>query len=325
MIKLRRAERLILLLAGVAAGFLTTLTAYFLRMIISPPRQRLWATPADLGMDYDDVHFPARDGLRLSGWFIPSRNGGSEDPADASSPSPTLIIVHGWPWNRLGTTAETLLVDIPGSQPVQLIHLTKGLHDIGYNVLMFDLRNHGQSATALPVTFGLREADDVLGALDYLARRPDVNEEQIGAVGFATGANAALFAIPRTDALSAVVAVQPSSPATFTSRYAYDMLGFPGVLALRLARGIYAAFSGLRISAIDPAFAASSSGKTDVLFIQGTGDTWGSIESIRHMANQSPTDSSPLYIETESCFHGYQYIVDNPEILHSFFQEHMGS
>jgi dipeptidyl aminopeptidase/acylaminoacyl peptidase len=312
------------MLSGVFAGFLTTLTAYFLRMIISPPRQRLWATPADLGMEYDDVHFPARDGIRLSGWFVPAKKGDSEDPAEVDSPSPTLIIVHGWPWNRLGTTAETLLVDIPGSQPVQLIHLTKALHDIGYNILMFDLRNHGQSATAPPVTFGLREADDVLGALDFLTRHPDVNEKQIGAVGFATGANATLFALPRTDALCAVVAVQPSNPGTFTSRYAYDLLGLPGALALRLARGIYAAFSGLRVSAIDPTFAASGSGKTEVLYIQGTGDAWGSIEKVRHMANQTAGNSSPLFIETESCFHGYQYVVENPGILHSFFQKHMG-
>ena len=40
-----------------------------------PPRRRLpHQTPASFDMQYEDVEFPSRDGLRLTGWYIPGRN-----------------------------------------------------------------------------------------------------------------------------------------------------------------------------------------------------------------------------------------------------------
>lgn len=324
MIQFRRALRLIILVAGIVAGFVAALTAYFTRMIISPPRQRLWASPADLGMPFEDVQFPARDGLRLSGWFIPISETGADAGLDSKAATPTIIIVHSWPWNRLGTAAETALNDIPGSSPIQLIHLAHSLHNRGYNLLMFDLRNHGQSATAPPVTFGLREADDLLGAIDFLARRGDVDRDRIGVVSFAVGANATIFALPRTDSLRAVVAVQPASPAIFSNRYAFNLLGPLGSLVLRLAHWIYVAVSGLRFSAIEPAFAAAGAGNTPMLYIQGTGDRWGSIDNVKYMVQHTPNAIRPSFIETNNCYDGYQYVIDNPEVLDTFFREQMG-
>jgi pimeloyl-ACP methyl ester carboxylesterase len=323
MFQLRRALRLTFFVTGILAGIVATLTAYFARMIISPPRQPLWASPSDLGMPFEDVQFPARDGLRLSGWFIPIGDSEAETESEGDSVAPTLILVHGWPWNRLGTAAETVLDDIPGSSPIQLIHLAHSLHRRGYNLLMFDLRNHGQSATSPPVTFGLREADDVLGALDFLVRRGDVDQQRIGVVSFAMGANATIFALPRTDALRAVVAVQPASPAIFSNRYAYSLFGPLGSLVLRLAHLIYLVVGGLRFSAIEPAFAATGAGDTPVLYVQGTGDRWGSMDNVKYMAQHTPNAIRPLFVESNDCYSGYQYVVDNPEILNIFFREQM--
>jgi pimeloyl-ACP methyl ester carboxylesterase len=292
-------------------------------MIISPPRQRLWASPSDLGMPFEEVQFPARDGLRLSGWFIPTGESAAETEFETDSAAPTLIFVHSWPWNRLGTAAETVFNDIPGSSPIQLIHLAQSLQRRGYNILMFDLRNHGQSATSPPVTFGLREADDLLGALDFLIRREDVDQQRIGVISFAMGANATIFALPRTDALRAVVAVQPASPAKFSSRYAYSLFGPLGSLVLRLAHLIYLIVGGLRFSAIEPAFAAAGAGDTPVLYVQGTGDRWGSIDNVKYIARHTPNAVRPLYVETNGCYSGYQYVVDNPEMLDIFFREQM--
>src|SRR4029450_3663647 len=33
------------------------------------------ATPADYGLEYRDITFPATDGVELSGWYVPSTNG----------------------------------------------------------------------------------------------------------------------------------------------------------------------------------------------------------------------------------------------------------
>lgn len=89
----RRVLRFLFLLAGVTVGLITAVAAFFARRMVAPPRQPLWATPADLGMAFEEVQFPAKDGVRLSGWFI---------PAGEQANGATLVFVHGWGWNRLG-------------------------------------------------------------------------------------------------------------------------------------------------------------------------------------------------------------------------------
>ena len=195
----RRVIRLVIFMLGLAAGFLIALIAFFSRQLISPPRQRLWAIPSDAGLDYQEVEFPARDGLRLSGWFVPC-NGG--EPTSKA----TIILVHGWTWNRLGDSGETLLSNISGGLEVDLLRLAHALHEATYHILMFDLRNHGQSASGGPVTFGLQESNDLLGALDYLETRQDVDQKRIGVVGFSLGANTLLFSLAHSDRIAGVPA-----------------------------------------------------------------------------------------------------------------------
>jgi dipeptidyl aminopeptidase/acylaminoacyl peptidase len=319
MAQFRKVIRFLLLTIGVVAGMLTGLVAYFGRMLIRPPRQRLWATPADLGLPYEDVQFPARDGLRLSGWFIPAKE------RNGNKPVTTLVLVHGWPGNRLGTAAENILTDLPMSVPVELLRLTHGLHQAGYQLMMFDLRNHGLSASSIPVTFGLREADDLLGALDCLASRKDVDMQRIGAIGFSSGANTILYTLPRTDLIRAAIAVQPASPSFFTRRYTNQLLGPLGGAVGRLSELLYGAASGLRLSAIEPIFSASGAGKTRVLYVQGIGDSWGSVESVAQMVALTPEAVQPLYIETKGHFGAFHYIVDNPDVVDTFFSQNITS
>lgn len=317
MLQFRTAIRLLLLILGLAAGIVVALAALFARMIINPPRRRLWATPADLGLSYEEVNFPARDGLRLSGWFIPAKMA-----SNGNAPA-TLVVVHGWPWNRLGTTAESMLTDLPGSSPLKLLDLAEAMHQRGYNLLMFDLRNHGQSAREAPVTFGLREVSDLLGALDYLANRQDVNSQRIGVIGFSMGANTLLYALSRTDLIAAGIAVQPTSPALFARRYAAEQFGPMGKIGLPLAKLMYGAAGGLRLSAIEPILAVAGAGNTPILYVQGKGDTWGSVENVAQMAAATPNSVEPLYPETQGRFGGYQYLIDHPEAADDFFQQHM--
>src|SRR3990172_11196870 len=37
------------------------------------PERELSATPADWGLEYEDVWFGAQDGVQLHGWYIPSQ------------------------------------------------------------------------------------------------------------------------------------------------------------------------------------------------------------------------------------------------------------
>jgi dipeptidyl aminopeptidase/acylaminoacyl peptidase len=127
-------------------------------------------TPADFGFEYESVTFPARDGLQIVGWYIPSQNGAA------------VTLAHSFSSHR----AMTL--------PVAAM-----LAEAGYGVLMFDLRAHGESEGDL---FTLWQAgDDVLGAVDYLQGRPEVDSNRIGVWGFSAGAVASVHAAAQSDAI----------------------------------------------------------------------------------------------------------------------------
>ncbi len=133
------------------------------------------ARQADLPVQ--TVRFSAADGVHLVGWF-----------ALASPHAPTLILVHGFKGSRS-----------------DMLPWARFLFAAGYNVLLFDDRGSGQSddwGSAL----GAREADDVVGAVRYLERRPDLTGRHFGALGISLGAGVVLLAAAREQALAAVVA-----------------------------------------------------------------------------------------------------------------------
>ena len=311
----RRALRFFLFLLGLIAGLVLALAYFFARRMVTPPRTKLWATPADVGMPYEEVHFPARDGVRIASWFIPASND--------TRKGATLILVHGWPWNRLGTMSEDTISTMNGSSPVDFLRLAHSLHQEGFNLLMFDMRNHGESASAPPVTFGLQEANDVLGAVDYVCARTDVAADRVGAIGFSMGANAVLYAIPQAEAIRAAVAVQPTSVSVFAERYGAEVLGPLSKVVLPLAETLYKQQGGVSFSALQPAFAASGAGDVPILYVQGEGDNWGSTDDVAQMAAATPEASGPLFVESAHRYDGYQYAINNPKILAAFFEQHL--
>lgn len=312
----QRVMRFLFLLAGFVVGAFTAVAVVFAQRLVKPPRQRLWATPEDLGLGYEDVQFPAHDGVRLSGWFIPAADTSRRKKA-------TIVLVHGWPWNRLGEAAEDPISTFTGATPVDLLRLAYALHQDGFHVFTFDLRNHGESAAMSPLTFGQQEAYDVLGALTYLDGRSDVANDRIGVIGFSMGANTVLYALPQTNLIRAAIAVQPTTPSVFANRLGRYLLGPFGMPVMWLTELLYQFAGGSRFSAYQPAFAAAGAGETPVLYVQGKGDEWGSMEDVAHMAAVTPAASGPLFVEALHRFSGYQYLVDNPKIATSFFEQHL--
>lgn len=136
--------------------------------------------PERLGFQYVDVDFPSRDGLLLSGWFAAPRNGA------------TIVLCHGFGGNRLmvGPIARFLIRH-------------------GFGVLMFDFRAHGRSPGDLS-TWGWLETNDLLGALDALKNRPEVDPSRIGVLGFSLGGQVALRTAPGCELIRAVAADGPS-------------------------------------------------------------------------------------------------------------------
>ncbi len=143
-----------------------------------PPRASLGSsTPADRGLaDYRDVEFPASDGVRLSGWYVPSHNGAA------------VVVLHG-----SGSTRTAVL----GQAAVLARH--------GYGVLLFDARGMGRSG-GRAMNRGWYGDRDVIGALDFLEAQPDVDRSRLGALGESMGGEEAIGAMAADARLRAVVA-----------------------------------------------------------------------------------------------------------------------
>ena len=312
----RRVLRWLFILAGFIAGLIAAIAAVFAKRLISPLRQPLWGTPADLDMPYESVTFPAADGVRLSGWFVPA-------PVSSPRHGATLVLVHGWGWNRLGEAATDALANLTAAPPIDLLRLAYSLHKDGFGLLLYDSRNHGESGHQPPMQFGEAESQDLLGALAYLHGRPEVAPTRIGVIGFSAGANAVLYTLPQTNQIQAAIAVQPTSPAHFANRFGAHLLGPLSKAVIPLTELIYRQAGGRPFKEYRLGTAAAQAGKTPVLYIQGRGDPWGSPEDVTQIAAATPNPSGPLLVETTDRYGGYQYLIDNPAIATAFFEQHL--
>lgn len=298
-----------LIAAGVAAG-VVVLT----RMIVSPPRLPLWGNPADVGLDSELIHFPARDdGLRLSGWFIKSPSAGERRP--------TVILIHDWGWNRLGVAGVSRGAGALGLSTIELLRLAHALVESGYHVLMFDLRNHGESAAAGPMTFGYRESLDLLGALDYLDGRSDVGS--VGLVGFGMGANAALYALTRLkrpQTVSAAVLVQPVDPYDYLLGLTRDVIGPFNQLVVPLTNELVSWTGAPPPAAVNPRFAAAGGPAVPLLFLQESADRWGTIDGVVEISTAAPGPTDTVITTTgDHRYAGFDFLVNRPQTAIDFF------
>ncbi len=234
-----------------------------------------------------------------------------------------MITVHGWLWNRLGTRSRSLLNDFPGGKPVYLLPLAEHLVRHGYHVLMFDLRNFGESERRGVYTGGWLESRDLLGAVDWLARRPEVDPGRIGVAGFSVGGNILLHALPFTDRIRAGIAVQPADVHGFMTRYNRQYLGPLGPVLRWLTQKLYGLAGGPDLRDLHPMYVAPGAGDVPVLFVQGSGDRWGGRPDVERMIAATPNTVEPLFPETDHRFDGYNWVVEHPDVVTGFFDEHM--
>ncbi|WP_024983089.1 MULTISPECIES: alpha/beta fold hydrolase [Brevibacillus] len=154
-----------------------------------PRRKPVESRPEEYSLQaYESVSFPSREsGITIRGWYIPAEGNGFEKS------DRTLIFSHGYGQNRLEPHLPAL-------------SLAADLVSKGYNVLLFDFRNSGESSPAL-TTIGLREQQDLLGAIDFVkATRP---EQKIGLVGFSMGAATSLMVGGLDERVETIIADSP--------------------------------------------------------------------------------------------------------------------
>ena len=81
------------------------------------PEPEISSTPAELGLDFEDVVFKSADGLDLSGWYIPAKNS-----------ELTLLFCHG-----------------NGGNMAHRLDSINIFYNLGLNCFIFDYRGYGDS------------------------------------------------------------------------------------------------------------------------------------------------------------------------------------
>ena len=99
-------------------------------------------TPAVWGASYENVTHLTDDGLTLRGWWVPNRG------------EKAVLLMHGFGGNRNGIYTG-------------IFELGAWYWKRGYNVLLPDLRAHGESDGRF-VHFGVKERDDMLGWIEKI-------------------------------------------------------------------------------------------------------------------------------------------------------------
>jgi len=166
----RRSVRRVLVAGAVAVTGFLIIIPFFEAQVLTHVARGFVPRP-QLGAPYENVSFKTADGLRLRGWYVPSRNGAA-------------------------------VISFPGRKGTQKPARMLARH--GYGVLLFDRRGEGES-DGDPNAWGWSGYRDVDAAVRYLRTRQDVDPDRIGGIGLSVGGEMMLEAASRSRGLRAVI------------------------------------------------------------------------------------------------------------------------
>ena len=197
---------------GVAA-----LDFYFIHHMTHPPRTELYGSPRDFQMILQkpmwfDEKWKNSDSTQTVGWLLSRGKTG-----------PAIILSHGY-----------------GSNRSELLTLSFELWKSGYNVLVYDLRGHGES----PVSWsglGTYEKEDLLSAIKFLrSQKTDTGQDlldgRVGLYGVDLGGYISLVASAEDPAIKAVAVDSVFTDVShFMSNQLKTIVGSDSDMANRLA------------------------------------------------------------------------------------------
>lgn len=220
-------------------------------------------------MNVQDIEIETFDNKKLSAFVIKAVN-------------PTnkwVIVCHGWGQNRFS-----------------ILYLAMPFYHAGYNVLVYDFRNHGSNPYT-SCTFGINESQDLFYVTKYLNEEVDREvQKDIVLIGNSMGASTVLMALQKYD-------LTPLGVKCAIFDCGYDNFAHMGKILIQKTVGIhwFWAFYGVKyyslwkdkfnIDHINLAAKMNFVSKTPILFIHGTNDNTVPVTMSENLYN--------LKIETE--------------------------
>ena len=274
MTRERIGRRLIQILIGalVALAVLYLTASYVVVSASLAPGSRcpVWMPPD--GLPAEPVNLTTADGISLSGWFVPSRG------------QRAIIHIHGLN-DRVWNSSQT--------------DTAKHFVAAGFDVLVFDLRAHGDSDGDL-LGLGWHERQDVRAAVDFLLSR-GFKPGTIGVHGGSYGAAVALLAAAVAPEIGAVVANSSfADMRDVMDEQIETKIGVPSwftksILRPGLAGAANSVFD-LDLEEIPPERAVPDIAPRPILFIHGRKDTVIPVDHAHRLKDASQNSGDELWI-----------------------------
>ena len=219
----------ILTVSTIILGFIEVDNALHPPRIVPPGN-----TLRKFDISYRSLDLVTEDGIRLSAWYTPPRNGA------------VILLAHGYGDNRPEWVYELLAKK-------------------GYGVIAWDARAHGESDGEIS-TIGYLEVLDVKAALEFVLSQAEV--EHIGAWGGSMGGATLIRAaadFPEIEALWI-----DSSFASLDDEFDF-LVPYPFINPL--AKTLAQIETGINLNEIDPIGDIAKISPRPVYIVHGTGDT----------------------------------------------------
>jgi len=170
----------LLTIAAIAYVGLAAYLYLFQESYVFFPSRAVHATPAAVGLDYDDVRVETDDGVIIHGWFLP-----------AAGARFTVLFLHG----NAGNISHRL-------DSLRLFHR------LGLNILIMDYRGYGRSE-GRPSEQGTYE--DAEAAWRYLVRTRGIPPEQVLVFGRSLGGGVATWLALKHPVRGLIIESTPTS------------------------------------------------------------------------------------------------------------------
>jgi len=243
---------------GVAAALVLALLAYGVVSyrvadgITKLERKPLVPAAETVAVSHEDVSFRAADGLLLKGWWFPAPQAARGGAAVARPKA--IVFVHGRGQNRIASSFHP--------DKIAPIFLARG-----WDVLLFDLRGHGESEGER-YSLGQYEPRDIIAAIDFAATKAGIAKQRVAVIGESLGAGSAIMTVALDPTIGPVVTDSAYADAyTVVSEVGTNYTGLPSwftpgiVLAGKL-------FFGLDVASVKPAEVVRAHPERAWLFIQ---------------------------------------------------------